>query len=182
MECLRLKFRGRAWLWFAGTRVTCHIYGSLLLCNLPKMSFKNTPLSCQLIKLNVGAIAAEIRITTRQLARLANKGVPGVERGPGRYQFIWLDRPETRAWIDERKRFRKGKRKRPPKRQQRLSNAQRFALAIGKFEKQVLSAFNAALADGLTNSELKPWDDAARRLRGVCDRVVARLRYAANFT
>lgn len=130
------------------------------------MPLRKPSLSCQPEKLSAQAVAAEIGITPRQLARLANKGIPGVQRGPGRYQFIWLDTPEIRRWIAERKRFRKGNRKLPAKPKRRLSKAQSLARAIRLVEKHVFPL--AERGEEITTSERDKLGSARRRLAIIC--------------
>ena len=77
-------------------------------------------------RLKVRDVAAQIGLTCRQLARLA-KNVPGVERAPDGYHYLWYDCPETQEWIADRQRFRKGNRKHAPKRKRMLSVARRVA-------------------------------------------------------
>ena len=159
--------------YLVGVNVTCHISSAILLCNAIEMPRKNPPPSCQPTKLNVGAIASELRISTRQLARLAKKGVPGVKKGPGGYQFLWLDIPETRAWIAERKRFRKGNRKRPEKRKGR-SKAQLFAQMVRRIEKEVTFHLRAGF-ENPTSSELDTLNSGVRRLQTNFNHVLTRI-------
>ena len=65
---------------------------------------------CQLSDLNGGEIAAEIRITTRQLARWGCNGVLWGRRKLWQIPIHLIGKPETHAWIDERNRFREGNR------------------------------------------------------------------------
>lgn len=142
-----------------------------------KMRLKTQPLSCQPSKLSVKAIASELRISTRQLARLAKKGVPGVTKGPGGYQFVWLEIPETLAWIAEFKRFRKGNRKRPAMRKERLSKPQLFARLVRRVEKQVFSHLDTAL-ENPTSPGLEELNAAAKRLESICAGVLRRIMRA----
>ena len=143
------------------------------------MPFQNPPSSCQPAKLKVGEIASEIGYSTRQLARLAKNGVPGVKKGAGKYQFIWLDIPETRAWIEDRKRFRKGNRKQPAKRKERLSKPQLFARLIRKIEKQVSAYLETAL-EKPTASGLDELKVAAQRLDSIGAGVWRRISRAGD--
>lgn len=82
-------------------------------------------------------LAAETRLTRRRLAQLARaEEVPGVERAANGYNFNWGGDPrELAAWISKRKRFRKGNRKRPPKRNRKLSELQQLVRAIRRLNK-----------------------------------------------
>jgi hypothetical protein len=137
------------------------------------MRHVSQPLYTRTKKLSVGAISAEIGLTTRQLARWANKGVPGVERGPGKYQFIWWDTPETRKWIADRKKFRKGKRKLQRK-SKHLSHAQRFSRVISRVVQMVMDHLEAAL-EKPTVSELEKLSKAEQRLKNLIELVRIRI-------
>jgi hypothetical protein len=65
-------------------------------------------------------LAAYIRISRRDLAYLAAKGIPGVTRSGNNYNFDWSgDPPELAKWIRNRKRSGKGNRRRPKKHKKR---------------------------------------------------------------
>lgn len=92
-------------------------------------------------RLRVKDVAAELRLSPRQVARLAKQGIPGVVKAPTGYTYHWFDCPETRDWIEERKRYRKGNRKHPKKRKPRLSTAQGLVQAIRSVEQKVTEHF-----------------------------------------
>jgi hypothetical protein len=76
-------------------------------------------------------LAAYIRISRRDLAYLATKGIPGVTRSGNNYNFDWSGDPEGLArWIRDRKRFRKGNRKPPKKRKKPVTELDRLERAI----------------------------------------------------
>ena len=145
------------------------------------MPRKIPPSRCQQPKLTVAAIAADLRISPRTLARWAKakEGIPGVKKGPGQYQFIGWNEPEARAWLADRKRFRKGNRKQPKVRKSRLSHAQLFARLISRIEKQVTVQLDAALQRS-TRAGLDELTTAAERLRKISDQAVNRIRLAVN--
>ena len=101
-------------------------------------------------------LAAYIRISRRELAYLARKGIPGVERAINGYNFNWGGDPkQLAAWIRDRKRYRKGNRKQRAKRKQKLTGLQKLANAIHRVN-------NLAWSDAI-GSELKRASNAQLR-------------------
>ena len=80
-------------------------YSVSLLTMLPK----NAPPHCQPAKLNVGATAAKLGISTRHLIRLANGGIPGLKKAANGRNFDWREAPETMKWLQKEVLIRKGK-------------------------------------------------------------------------
>ena len=111
-------------------------------------------------------LAAYNRISRRDLAYLAAKGIPGVTRSGNNYNFDWSGDPEGLArWIRDRKRFRKGKRKQQlAKRKKKLQLAKRKKKLTGiqKLADAIRSVNNLAWSDAI-GSELKRASNAQLR-------------------
>lgn len=136
---------------------------------------KNEPPTCQPAKLNVGATAAKLGISTRHLIRLAKDGkIPGLKKAGNGHNFDWREYPEIMKWLRKEVLTRQGKKKRAVKRNGRLSNAQRFARLVGRVENRVFDYLKPAL-EKPTSSEIEKLNKAARRLKHIYDRVNGRI-------
>ena len=123
-------------------------------------------------RLKVGEVAQELGITPRHLARLAKQGVPGVVRAANGYRFDWYDRPETRDWIADRRRFRKGQRKRNRPGKGRLSAVQLLVRAMSRTETNLFRYVTAVLKGNVTPAQLAAVEDAGRRLERLAGRII----------
>lgn len=116
-------------------------------------------------RLKVKDIAAELGIDRRTLARLAAKGlVPGVVRSlTNKYHFLWCDTPELRAWIEERKRYRKGNRKQKAKRNRQLTTAKKMANKLRRMASE-LNIYIQQWCKNPTLSQILEIKNAAERV------------------
>ena len=93
-------------------------------------------------------------------------------RSANGYHFCWLDCPETREWIESRKKTRKGNRKQKPVRKTGLSAVQLFTRAAVKMERIGENYVRNAL-DTASESKLHELKMVARRLENFCQRAQA---------
>jgi hypothetical protein len=126
-------------------------------------------------------LASYLRLSGHQLANLAGDGkIPGVARAKNGYNFDWGVNPSALAeWIRDRRRFRKGNRKRPPKRRKRVRLLDHFARAVRR------AAWLAAIDKIETlqeeirrapRSRLRSLENSLIRLSHVRDPIARRLR------
>lgn len=131
-------------------------------------------------QLRVSEIASELGLTPRHLARLAKAGIPGVERAVNGYRFAWYDRPETRRWISDRKKFRKGQRKVRGASKTQLSKVQLLTRAMRRAETNLARYVEAVLQGKVTAGQLAAIEDAGRRLERLAARILLRAQTRAR--
>ena len=101
-------------------------------------------------------LAAYIGISSRELAYLARKGIPGVERAINGYNFNWGGDPsELAAWIRDRKRYRKGNRKQRAKRKKKLTGIQKLVDAIRRVNNLAWSVAIGSELKRASNAQLR---------------------------
>lgn len=131
---------------------------------MARNSAPKKPAGVAVRRLRVEAVAREVGLSPRQLARLVKKGVPGVQRSASQYHWDWRAYPETLAWIRDQKKFRKGRRRGKPKRKIRMSTAERFGCAVSRMRHKWQEPIRLAIAKG-SESELNEFITFAFQLR-----------------
>ena len=125
-------------------------------------------------------VSEQTGLTTRQLARHANHGVPGVERATNGYHFVWWDRPETLRWIEEQSKRNKGQQKLKPRCKSRLSRTQLFVRSITDYENRIKERAEF-VSESVSVTQVDLIVQSLERLRRTADDLILRVQWKTDY-